>query len=348
MLSCVLIEASDTSLRVSATDLYIAVAGTISATVQKPGAVAMPARDMFDRVKSMPDALLSFEVGGNGAVTIKAAGSARKYTMKAASADDYPALPSMPDGASTLNLEAATLLRLISKTRASMSTDETRANLSAALFEWDGDVVRMVSTDGHRLSLAEVKVEGRQATASMLIPMKGVLELQRLCEEAVSEGTKDSPATFDIAQDGPNAFFRNAGYTFSVKLVDSTFPPYRQVIPRNQTNTATVPRGALLDAVRAVSLAASEVNGGVKLAFESGTVKVTSASAEKGEGSDEVTCELTGKPVRIAFDAKYAADAIASIDSENVTVSLGGELDPAVVQDDPPNGLTIVCMPIRQ
>src|SRR4029077_1474696 len=113
---------------------------------------------------------------------------------------------------------------LIAKTHFSISTDETRAHLNSALFEWDGDTVRMVTTDGHRLSKVDVKVAGRQASATMLIPLKAIQELRRLCDEMLADG----PAIGDkgegakkpellITQSGASAFFQGGGTTFSVK-----------------------------------------------------------------------------------------------------------------------------------
>src|SRR5437870_5251648 len=108
--------------------------------------------------------------------------------------DDFPPLPSPAEGAPTLAIDVAVLQELIAKTHFSISTDETRAHLNSALFEWDGDLVRMVTTDGHRLSKMEVKVTGRQASATMLIPLKAIQELRRLCDEALNEAPqKDSP-----------------------------------------------------------------------------------------------------------------------------------------------------------
>src|SRR6185436_7289757 len=125
-----------------------------------------------------------------------------------------------------LALEVDVLSELILKTHFSISTDETRAHLNSALFEWDGDVVRMVTTDGHRLSKVDVKVAGRQASATMLIPLKAIHELRRLCDEMASEPPSgDAPERkkpeLQITQSGSSAFFQGAGMTFSVKLVDA-------------------------------------------------------------------------------------------------------------------------------
>src|SRR5437868_7037007 len=125
--------------------------------------------------------------------------------------------PKPATDAPTLELPIDLLSLLITRTHFSISSDETRAHVNSALFEWAGDRVRMVTTDGHRLSKMEATVTGSAATATMLIPLKAISELRRLAEEA--RGEKETPMV-GITQSGPNAFFSIAGMQFSVKLVD--------------------------------------------------------------------------------------------------------------------------------
>src|SRR5215468_6699242 len=205
------------SLRVAATDLYLALFGKVPADVSKGGSVAVPAKDLFERVKMMPDGPIHIATQDNASTTLKASGTARRYTLRGMPGDDFPPLPAPADGAPTLALEVDVLKQLIDKTHFSISTDETRAHLNSALFEWDGDTVRMVTTDGHRLSKMEVKVAGRQASATMLIPLKAIQELRRLCEEMLAnpvKDAKDGKGVLQITQSGSSAFFQGGGMTF--------------------------------------------------------------------------------------------------------------------------------------
>jgi DNA polymerase-3 subunit beta len=339
------------ALRLAATDLYLAIAGKIPAEVSKGGSVAVPAKDLFERVKMMPDGPIHIATQDNATTTLKATGSARRYTLRGMPGDDFPPLPAPAEGAPTLALEVAVLQELIAKTYFSISTDETRAHLNSALFEWDGDIVRMVTTDGHRLSKMEVKVAGRQASATMLIPLKAIHELRRLCEEVLSEqkdgNTNKEPAQLLITQSGSSAFFQGGGTTFSVKLVDAQFPPYSQVIPQNSDKKVRVPRAPFADALRAVSIAASERTGGVKLGIANGTMRITSESPESGDGFDEVPVDYQGANITIGFNAKYFLDVLGSLDEEEVALGLSGELDPAVVRPASERNFLAVVMPMR-
>jgi len=335
------------ALRVAATDLYLSIAGKVPAEVKKGGSVAVPAKDLLERVRMMPEGSVQIVTTDGASTNIKASGSPRRYTLRGMPGDDFPPLPQAAESAPTLSLAVDVLAELMQKTYFSISTDETRAHLNSALFEWDGDTVRMVTTDGHRLSMMEQKVVGKQATATMLIPLKAILELRRLCDELNAESGKDQKPEITITQSGSSAFFQAGSTTFSVKLVDAQFPPYAQVIPQATEKKVRVARGPLADALRAVSIAASERTGGVKLQLGGGTMRITSESPESGDGSDEVPIEYNGPPITVGFNAKYFLDVLGALGEDEVELGLSGELDPAVVKPVSERKFLAVVMPMR-
>ncbi len=333
VLSNVLLAAEGNGqLRLAATDLYLGLLGRIEASIAKPGSVAVPAKDLFERIKNMPDGPIVIATQDNGQTTLKAQGTARRYTLRGVPGEDFPPLPQPQEGSPSYSLDVLALKELMDKTHFSISTDETRAHLNSALFEWEGDTVRMVTTDGHRLSKMEIKVPGKHATTSMLIPLKAINELRRLCDEAIAENTSDKPATISIIESGSSAFFQTGGVTFSVKLVEAKFPPYSQVIPQNTDKIVRAPRSGLQDALRAVSIASSERTFGVKLSVQKGTMRITSESPESGEGFDELPVDYSGPNLSIGFNAKYFLDVLAALTDDEVELALSGELDPAVVR----------------
>jgi DNA polymerase-3 subunit beta len=357
VLGNVLLEVSGPDqLRLAATDLYLAVSGTVKARVDKGGSIAVGARDLFERVKMMPEGQISITTTEGSATTIRAVGSARRYTLHGIPGEEFPALPQVDEGTSLHELGVDALSTLIAGTYFSISTDETRLHLNSALFEWEGDRVRMVTTDGHRLSKMEIQVPGKQATASFLIPLKGVLELKRLCDEVRGESAKggdseaEDTATIKLAQSGPNAFFQLAGFRFSVKLVDAQFPPYSQVIPESTEKAVRIPRLAFADALKAVALAASDRTGGVKLTLENGKVRFESESPESGEGFDEIPIDYDGGTMTVGFNARYFLDVLGSIDDDEIILGVSGELDPAIVkpaEESTKKSYLAVVMPMR-
>jgi DNA polymerase-3 subunit beta len=222
--------------------------------------------------------------------------------------------------------------RLIASTHFSISTDETRLHLSSALFELEDNRLRMVTTDGHRLSKMEIRAAEISGEGTMLIPLKGILELRRLCDEAISDTSGDEPPKIRLLKSGPNVYSELAGFRFSVKLVDAQFPPYQQVIPAQSASAIRAPRSALSDALKAVSIAASDRTGGVKLSLSSGALRVESESPEAGEGFDELPVDYEGEGLTIGLNAKYFLDVLSSITDDEVILGLSGELDPAVIR----------------
>ncbi len=334
------------ALRIAATDLYLSISGRVPAEVKRGGSVAVPAKDLLERVRMMPEGNVQIVAPDGASTNLKAAGSPRRYTLRGMPGDDFPPLPVPAEGSPTLSLGVDILSELMQKTYFSISTDETRAHLNSALFEWDGDVVRMVTTDGHRLSMMEQRVVGKQASATMLIPLKAILELRRLCDELAAE-SKDAKPEISITQSGSSAFFQAGTTTFSVKLVDAQFPPYAQVIPQATEKKVRIARGPLAEALRAVSIAASERTGGVKLALADGAMRITSESPESGDGSDEVPIDYTGPAITVGFNAKYFLDVLAALDEEEIELCLSGELDPAVVRPASERKFLAVVMPMR-
>ncbi len=342
---------SPTSIKVAATDLYLSLSGKVAAEVQQGGSTAVPARDLFDRLKAMPDGPVIISVSSSGATEIKSGSSPRRYRLHGLPGDSFPPLPEPAPNAPSLEIEGKILGALIAGTQFSISTDETRAHLNSALFEWDGEQVRMVTTDGHRLTKMEAVVAGKKATATMLIPLKAIGELRKLAEETwAADGKTEGVANIIITQSGPNAFFSVGDTRFSVKLVDAQFPAYQQVIPHSSEFTVRAPRAALIDALKAVSLAASDRTGGVKLSLESGTMRITSESPESGDGFDEIPIDYDGKNITIGFNARYLLDALSVLNDDEISLLLSGELDPAVVKpatDDPAKSFIGVVMPMR-
>lgn len=346
-LANVLLAAEGNTLRVAATDLYLSVTGQTPAEITTSGSVAVSAKDLLERVKAMPDGPLQIKTGEEAQTTLKAIGSPRRYTLPGLPGGEFPPLPTPAADAPRLELPVELLALLIARTHFSISTDETRAHVNSALFEWAGDRVRMVSTDGHRLSKMEATVAGSSATATMLIPLKAIAELRRLADEARAE--KES-SSVSITQSGPNAFFSIAGMQFSVKLVDAQFPPYQQVIPSVTERSVHAPRLAFDDALRAISLAANDRTGGVKLSLVPSTLRITSESPDTGNGFDELAVDYEGPEITIGFNAKYFRDVLGSIDEEEVVLGISGELDPAVLRpsgESSQQSYVAVIMPMR-
>lgn len=343
ILSNVLLSADDAGiLRLAATDLYLAVSANVEAQVKRPGSVALSARTVFEIVKNLPEGEVKLAVDKNHAVQLRS--GKIKFRVPGMPGEDFPPLPS-PGGTSFSELEAAALAQLIALTQYSMSNDDTRPHLSGTLFESDGKLVRMVTTDGHRLSKAEASAEGA-AAFSMLVPQKGILELKRLIEDVRGE-KKGDRAQLGVATVGGSAFFRGSDVLLSVKLADEQFPPYAKVIPQSSARRVVAARDLLVDSLRRISLVASDKSGGVRLILEPGKLEIISENPDVGEGSEELEVDYAGDKLAIGFNARYLLEALSALPDDEVALELGGELDPGVIKPVSDTRFVGVIMPMR-
>jgi DNA polymerase-3 subunit beta len=356
ILSNVLLSADDGGfLRFAATDLYLAVSASAEASIKRPGSVALSARTLFEIVKNLPEGEVKLAIDKQNAVQLRC--GKIKFRIPGMPGEDFPPLPSAGETAFA-ELDASVLSQLISLTQYSMSSDDTRPHLAGTLFEGDGKIVRMVTTDGHRLSKAELPSDAG-TTFSMLVPQKGIAELKRLLEDVKSE-RKPAPvdkgersklteerATLGVATLGGNAFFRGQDVQLSVKLADEQFPPYSKVIPQSHSRRVVASRELLVDSLRRISLVASDKSGGVRLMLDAGKLEIVSENPDVGEGSEELDVDFAGEKVAIGFNARYLLEALSALPDDEVVLELGGELDPGVIKPQADSRFVGVIMPMR-
>jgi DNA polymerase-3 subunit beta len=216
--------------------------------------------------------------------------------------------------------------------------DETRFHLNGVFFESDGSKVRMVSTDGHRLSKVERTLpNGPKLSAGVIIPKKGLLEIKKVLETGPS--CKLSIKT-------PHMFVVHDDIAIAVKLIDAQFPPYEQVIPKDHKRIITVDRVRFIDALRRAQLMSSETRG-VKVAATKEGMTITSDNPDLGEVREELEADYDGEPIAIGFNPKYVVELLSQMASDQVTLALGGELDPGLIRPLAGDEYLGVVMPMR-
>jgi DNA polymerase-3 subunit beta len=335
------------ALRFASTDLYLSVTASAAAAVEAQGTVALPARTLFDIARQLPEGDVTIRALDLHAAEIRV-GKVR-FKIPGQPGKDFPSLPS-PGKAEFADLPADDLGRLIALTHYSMSTDDTRPHLAGALLVGDGKILRMVTTDGHRLSKAEHKHEGGSMLSfEMLVPAKGVHELKRLAEEAKSSAPKgeEGSARIGLATSGGHAFFKQRDELLSVKLADEQFPPYNKVIPKQQDRRVVIPRARLVEALKRISLVASDKSGSVRFHVAPGALRIGSENPDVGEGSEELDVDYAGEAVEIGFNARYLLDALGALAEDDVAIELGGALDPGVIKPVGTTDFIGVIMPMR-
>jgi DNA polymerase-3 subunit beta len=338
ILANVLLEAEGKAVRLTATDLEVGVRSRLDAEVVANGAITLNAKKLYEIAREAPEESLRLRRLDNDWVEIRSGKAVFKVVgMDAREFPQFPAF-SVQEGAA---LPAGTLLEMIGHTLFAVSTDETRHNLSGVyLEEREGGKLRMVATDGHRLALIEKAIGPLGLEKGVILPRKGLLELKKLLEES-EEGL------VSVAfRDGMGFVTRDPVELF-MRLVDADFPDYTKVIPANNPHQVRVSQGALLQALRRVSIVSNERYRGVRVEFKPGRMGVSASNPDLGEAVEEVEAEYEGKPLVIGFNARYLIDVLAVLGEGEVRMSLKDEVSPGLVRREGDEEYLYVVMPMR-
>jgi DNA polymerase-3 subunit beta len=346
ILSHVLLEARKAGqLVVSATDLDLAVSSEHDCEVLKEGQLAVSARHLYEIVRTLPDPSVSLKRAQNNYLEVRS-GSA-EFRIVGLPAEDFPALPRF-DKVPFADVDAALLLEMIERTFFAVSTDETRYSLNGVFFEPGPAGLRLVATDGHRLSLAEKHVEATFGLKrGVILPKKGLSELKKLLAEAVESGEEKPDAKLGFLEN--SAIFRRPSVVLVMRLIEGLFPDYKQVIPNAGDKVVKLSRGRFADTLRRISLLSSDKAHAVKLDLSKGQMRVLSQNPDLGEAKEDVPVEYEGEPLKIGFNARYLTEVLAVLQSADVLLELADDLSPGVLKgaEEKDQGFTAVVMPMR-
>ena len=346
ILANVLLAAQDDSLRLTATDMEIAVVEEVPGVrVARPGRTTAPAATLYEIVRKLPEgALVELEQGG-GEAPLKLRAGRFHTDLAVLPVEDFP---SMTEGKlpHRFTLGAGQMRDLVDRTRFAISTEETRYYLNGIYLhaaESDGaKVLRAVATDGHRLARYEEKLpEGAAGIPGVIVPRKTVVELRKLAEETqepVEVHLSDTKIRFDLG-----------AVHLTSKLIDGTFPEYDRVIPRGNDKVLEVEKRAFAEAVGRVAAISSERSRPVKLSLERNRLLLSATSAEQGQAEEELDAEVVrydAAPIEIGFQARYLNDITDQI-GERVVFKFADGSAPTLVMDAEKPEALYVLMPMR-
>jgi DNA polymerase-3 subunit beta len=345
ILANVLVTASgkgDTGrLELAATDLEVGIRGAQPAKVQKPGALTISARKLYDIVRELPDESISLEATSNAYLDLRCGRS--RFTLAGTDAEEYPSLPDFAPGR-MVRLQAAVLSQMIEGTMYAASQDETRYNLNGVYFEVLPETgrIRMVATDGHRLALVE-RTAGSDVSglaSGVIVPRKGLAELKRLVDEEDADEV-------EIGFEGNSGLVKKADVTLVMRLIEGEFPNYQQVIPKQSDHHLTVSAEALVRALRRVALLSAEHSRAVKVELAEGKLLLSSKTPDLGEAQEELDVDYAGPSVSIGFNARYLLDCLGALGAKEIRLGLRDGGSPVEVRPTDDLESVAVVMPMR-
>ncbi len=334
ILQNVLIEAAGNSIKLTTTDLDISIKGEVECEVVSEGATTLPVKLLFTSMTKAAEGEIEIDVDAQERASIKA-GSAR-FKLQGMPAGEFPQLPEEGD-AYAYTVPQATIREMLRKTSYAASQDDTRRMLKGVLMSFKDEKLTMVATDGRRLAMVENEVEfPKAAEKDIVLPSKAVSELQRSL-------TGEGNATIMVKKS--QICFNLDNVLIYSKLMDDTYPNYRQVIPQKCDNHIAVDRQLLLDALDRASVMTMDESHSTKLIFEENTLTVTSAANDIGEAKDEVPIKYAGEKIETMFNPNYVMDPLKAIDDDEITIDINDGHTPAVIRCAVP--FLYVLMPLR-
>jgi DNA polymerase-3 subunit beta len=340
ILSNILLEATKDGIRLSGTDLDIAVSTTVSASVDQEGAITLPARKLVEIVRELPSAAIRLTASGEQRVTIECGRS--RFRLLGLPREEFPAFPSVKfeGGWRTSSKE---LQKLIGHVAFAASTEESRPILNGVLWELRPERMRMVATNGHRLARMDVPTSETQGAsqADLIVPPKALDQIRRLF---------DTDETVEIARSENHLGFRTSSTQIFTRLIEGPYPNYEQVIPRENDKAATADKAALTAALRRMSIVASDQTHRIRMAFANGSCKLSVQTPDLGEAQEELNVSYEGDPLEIGFNAAYLLEILKYIPTDEVRMTFKAPERAATCEpvgwDDPASYLALV-MPLR-
>ena len=339
ILANVLIQADQEKIEFTATDLEVGVKSFYSSNIKKAGKVTISAKKIFEIIKELPNKEISFSVKENFWVEIKCGKSV--FNLVGLSAEEFPKFPEIRN-INKNEMNSLVFKEMIDKTIFSVSNDETKYNLTGIYFKAeDNNILSMVSTDGHRLSMIKKKLDNLNPDffQGFILPKKGIYEIRKLIE--------DSEEVLNIGVSDNNFIVNTGNTTLVMRLVDGEFPDYSRVVPQKIENPAVINRDEFMHALKRISVLSSEKSKGVKIKFESGLLELSSSNPDLGDAHEELDMTYTGPEITIGFNAKYIIDILQVMNDEFVSLHLKDNLSPGLIEADENKDFFSVIMPMR-
>ena len=334
ILQNVMINAKGDEIQLTTTDLDISIRSSAKCEVSQEGGSTLPVKLLFNLISKAPEGNVEVDIDGMEQAVIRACSASYKLNGKPES--EFPKLGGEDDSCE-YTMPRQTLLEMLRKTAYAASQDDTRRTLKGVLMSFKDSKLTMVATDGRRLALVEREMEfPKTSERDIVLPSKAVQELQRLLS-----GEGDVKITVQQTK----ISFNLGGVQIYSKLMDDSYPNYRQVIPAECSHTIAIDRQLLLDALERASVMTMDEAHSTKLIFDANRLTVTSAASEIGEAKDEVPIKYADETIEIMFNPNYVMDPLKAIDDDEVTINLNNGHSPAVIKCSIP--FLYVLMPLR-
>lgn len=339
VLSNVLLRAEGERLELTATDLDVTISCAVQAKVARAGATTLPVKKLFSIMREVSALEVELDIDDRNHCSVQAGSS--YFKLHGLPPEEFPPLPQFAETRRVV-LPQDKVKTMLRRTSFAVSADETRYVLNGIFFSLKDHKVTMVATDGRRLALTDEEVDiPAELKAEFIVPTKAINELNRLLTDKgeLDITFAENQAAFALRDD--------KGFSVVVisKLVDGTYPNYRQVIPSQSKERVPLPREEFLQALRRAEIMTSEKSNSVKVSLTRDTLAITANTPDVGEARELMAVNYKGADMAIAFNPGFLLDALKALDVDEVYFELSDELSPGVLKMNGP--FLYVIMPMR-
>ena len=344
ILSNVLIEVEPSQIVFTGTDLEIGLKQSVPAEVFETGVLTLPAKKLFEVARESGSATIAFKEEEKNWVTITAGTSV--YKLAGMVSDEFPQFPEYDDGA-MVEIEGAVIGDLIDKTIFSIAQDkENMYSLTAALLqkiEEEGKtLLRIVSSDGHRLTIMNKEVEnaaGLQLNPVTLIPRRGIQEIRRFTED------RD---TFFLGIEQKQAVLKSDDSLLVIRLMEGEFPNFENILEViYMDNVILINRIQFLESLKRINLFTEDMFHAIKLEINDNTMVLTSQNADFGSARDELSVEYSGAPLSLGFNCRYFIDTLQVMEAETIQAAISSDDSPCLITSEEDEGFLSIIMPMK-
>lgn len=337
VLANLLVQVTGGQLSLTGTDLEVEMVARTGVDDAQDGETTIPARKLFEIVRALPDGSKVTVSQSGDKVTVQAGRS--RFTLASLPANDFPAIDEV-EATERIQVPEAALKELIERTAFAMAQQDVRYYLNGLLFDLGESRLRCVATDGHRLALCEAPLDGVVASKrQIIVPRKGVTELQRLLEGGDRE--------LELELDRSHLRVKRDDVTFTSKLIDGRFPDYEAVIPIGADREVKVDREVLRAALQRAAILSNEKYRGVRVEVSTGQLKISAHNPEQEEAQEEIEADTKVEDLAIGFNVNYLLDALSALRDEHVVIQLRDANSSALVREAGSEKCRHVVMPLR-
>lgn len=337
ILGNLLIKVDNGELSITATDLEVELICRLALSGDfEPGSTTVPSRKFLDICRGLPDTAPIDITLNEERLLIKSGRS--RFSLATLPAADFPNIEDWQSEAE-VTVTQVELRHLIEKTQFSMANQDVRYYLNGMLFEIDGNTLRSVATDGHRMAVSETALVGEYSQQQVIVPRKGVLELVKLLDRP------EENVTLQIG--GSNIRANVNEFTFTSKLVDGRFPDYRRVMPQHTNKTLEADCETLRQSFSRAAILSNEKFRGVRVNLADSEMRITANNPEQEEAEENLDVNYQGEPLEIGFNVSYVLDILNTLKCQTVRLSMSDANASALVENVDDTSAMYVVMPIR-